>query len=90
MAKTIKQIKNECIEIDVSNIGKGDEIGVWLKDESRFLYFTDKNSVELYYEHINLKELLRIYSQYMGLNCIKGTPDEECYSISVLDLIDIL
>ena len=53
----------------------------------------DTYDVELFYANISLKELLTIYSQYMGLSCYKSDePKEyrESYSLDILTIINEL
>tara|TARA_B100001094_G_scaffold148754_1_gene144058 strand:+ start:1647 stop:1922 length:276 start_codon:yes stop_codon:yes gene_type:complete len=89
---TIEKIKQECIGIDMQNIDAGDtSIGTYVDGE--FLQFRDSHDVELFYANISLKELLTIYSQYMGLSCYKSDePKEyrESYSLDILTIINEL
>lgn len=85
--KTIKQIKQECIEIDLSNLSN---IGTVIN--GKYCTFTTKLEVELFYLNINLKDLLKIYSEYMGLKCLEKEEglEEHGYTINILDLIENL
>lgn len=89
---TIEKIKEECIEIDMSNIDAGDtSIGTYVDGE--FYQFRDLHDVELFYSNISLKELLTIYSQYNGLSCYKSDEPKdyrESYNLDILSIIALL
>ena len=86
---TIEKIKQECIDIDMTNIDAGDKsIGTYVDD--KFIQFRDLHDVELFYSNISLKELLTIYSQYMGLSCYKSDEPKdyrESYNLDILTII---
>lgn len=86
---TIEKIKQECIDIDMSNIDSGDtSIGTYVDGE--FYQFRDLHDVKLFYANISLKELLTIYSQYMGLSCYKSDEPKdyrESYNLDILTII---
>jgi hypothetical protein len=53
----------------------------------------DTYDVELFYANISLKELLTIYSQYMGLSCHKSDEPKdyrESYNLDILTIINEL
>lgn len=89
---TLEKIKQECIDIDMTNIDAGDKsIGTYVDD--KFIQFRDLHDVELFYSNISLKELLTIYSQYNGLSCYKSDePKEyrESYNLDILTIINEL
>ena len=86
---TIEKIKQDCIEIDMSNIDAGDKsIGTYINGE--FFQFRDLHDVELFYSNISLKELLTIYSQYNGLTCFKADDPENYRKSHNLDILAIL
>ena len=86
---TINKIKEECIEIDMSNIDAGDtSIGTYIDD--KFFQFRDLHDVELFYSNISLKELLTIYSQYNGLSCYKSSEPKDYRDSYNLDIIEII
>ena len=89
---TIEKIKQECIDIDMSNIDAGDKsIGTYV--DGKFIQFRDLHDVELFYSNISLKELLTIYSQYMGLSCYKSDEPKdyrESYNLDILTIINEL
>jgi hypothetical protein len=86
---TLEKIKQECIGIDMANIDAGDKsIGTYVDD--KFIQFRDLHDVELFYSNISLKELLTIYSQYMGLSCYKSDEPKdyrESYNLDILTII---
>ncbi len=52
---TIKEIKEDCIQIDLANVLLGDEsIGTYV--DGKFLPFKDENDVRLFYSNISIKE----------------------------------
>ncbi len=89
---TIEKIKQECIDIDMSNIDLGDKsIGTYVDGE--FYQFRFLHEVKLFYANISLRELLTIYSQYNGLSCYKSDePKEyrESYNLDILTIINEL
>lgn len=89
---TLEKIKQECIDIDMTNIDAGDKsIGTYVDD--KFIQFRDLHDVELFYSNISLKELLTIYSQYMGLSCYKSDEPKdyrESYNLDILTIINEL
>ena len=86
---TINKIKEECIQIDMSNIDVGDtSIGTYVDD--KFFQFRDLHDVELFYSNISLKELLTIYSQYNGLSCYKSSEPKDYRDSYNLDIIEII
>tara|TARA_B110000046_G_scaffold75928_1_gene83998 strand:+ start:219 stop:500 length:282 start_codon:yes stop_codon:yes gene_type:complete len=86
---TINKIKEECIQIDMSNIDVGDtSIGTYVDD--KFFQFRDLHDVELFYSNISLKELLTIYSQYNGLSCYKSSEPKDYRESYNLDIIEII
>ena len=86
---TLEKIKQECIDIDMANINAGDKsIGTYV--DGKFIQFRDLHDVELFYSNISLKELLTIYSQYMGLSCYKSDEPKdyrESYNLDILTII---
>ena len=86
---TLEKIKQECIDIDMTNIDAGDKsIGTYV--DGKFIQFRDLHDVELFYSNISLKELLTIYSQYMGLSCYKSDEPKdyrESYNLDILTII---
>jgi hypothetical protein len=86
---TLEKIKQECIDIDMTNIDAGDKsIGTYVDD--KFIQFRDLHDVELFYSNISLKELLTIYSQYNGLSCYKSDEPKdyrESYNLDILTII---
>jgi hypothetical protein len=90
--RTIKQIKDECIEIDLSNVLLGDKsIGTFIDGD--FMPFRDSQDVELFYSQISIKELLKIYSSYNGLSDYKidePTDYLASYNIDILSIIEFL
>lgn len=89
--KTIAEIKEECIDIDLANIRFDNSIGVSLPNKD-FLQFEDEKDIRIYYSNINLKQLLKIYSQYMGLSCLEQEESLEKfgYTLSITDIINQL
>ena len=89
---TIEKIKQECIEIDMSNIDAGDKsIGTYIN--GKFFQFRDLHDVELFYSNISLKELLTIYSQYNGLKCYKADEPKyyrESHNLDILTILELL
>jgi len=89
---TIRKIKQMCIELDMSNIEVGDSsIGTHI--DGKFFQFRDLHDVELFYSNISLKELLKIYAQYNGLEDyrIENPKDyRESYNLDLLTIIDFL
>tara|TARA_R110000803_G_scaffold114067_1_gene182532 strand:+ start:6107 stop:6382 length:276 start_codon:yes stop_codon:yes gene_type:complete len=89
---TLEKIKQECIDIDMANIDAGDKsIGTHIDGE--FYQFTFLHEVKLFYANISLKELLTIYSQYMGLSCHKSDEPKdyrESYNLDILTIINEL
>lgn len=89
---TIKKIKEECIDIDASNLNLDDAcIGSYI--DGKFFQFRDLHDVELFYSNISLKKLLEIYSQYNGLSCYKTDEPKayrESYNLDILSIIDLL
>ena len=89
---TLEKIKQECIDIDMTNIDAGDKsIGTYVDD--KFIQFRDLHDVELFYSNISLKELLTIYSQYNGLSCYKSDEPKdyrESYNLDILTIINEL
>jgi len=90
--QTIKSIKDTCIAIDLVNIENGDKsIGITIG--GKFIQFKEKDDVEIFYSRISLKDLLIIYSQYMGLSCLISDGEslsEHGYTIDILELIENL
>ena len=90
--KTIEEIKEDCIDIDLQNVDAGDKsIGTYRGEE--FIRFRDRHDIELFYSNISLKDLLDIYSEYNGLKDYKSeNPKDykESYSIDVLDILENL
>ena len=78
--------------MDMSNINDGDKsIGVYVNGE--FLQFRDFRDVELFYSSISLKELLKTYTQYVGLNCYKTDHPKEyrnSYNLDILSILELL
>lgn len=89
---TIKEIKEDCIQIDLANVESGDgSIGTFVDGE--FIQFRDEHDIRLFYSSISLKELLTIYSQYNGLQCLKNDGEslkEHGYTIDILEIIENL
>lgn len=81
--KTIDEIKEECIQIDIDNLYTGAVgvyvDGVWLKQ-------TTENDVRIHYAKIDTAELLKYYISYMGLRDISDA-DRSAYAIDILSLI---
>jgi len=89
---TIKEIKEDCIQIDLANVLLGDEsIGTYV--DGKFLPFKDENDVRLFYSSISVKELLDIFSQYNGLKCLKNDGEslrEHGYVVDIDSLLEYL
>jgi len=77
--KTIGKIKEECIAIDITNIGSNG--------------FESEREVIAHYTSIDIKTLLKYYSNYMGLKCLISDGEsltEHGYTLDILDLVDNL
>jgi len=89
---TIKEIKEDCIQIDLQNVLSGDEsIGTYIDGE--FFQFKDEADIRLFYSQISIKELLDIYSQYNGLQCLKNDGEslrEHGYVVDIDSLLEYL
>ena len=89
---TLEKIKQECIDIDMTNINAGDKsIGTHIDGE--FYQFRFLHEVKLFYANISLKELLNIYSQYNGLKCYKTDEPKDyrdSYNLDILTIINEL
>lgn len=82
--KTINQIKQECMDIDISNLDQN--IGVYV--DGRIIQFRDVHDVELHYSNISIDALLRYYYSYMGLGDV--TEEEiSSYAIDIRDLVNM-
>ena len=90
--KTIEEIKEYCINVDLQNVDAGDKsIGAYRG--GKFIRFRDRHDIELFYSNISLKDLLSIYSAYNGLKCYKvDEPKDykESYSIDILEILEYL
>jgi hypothetical protein len=89
---SIEEIKKCCIEIDMANLDAGDKsIGTFIGD--KFYQFRDLHDVELFYSNMSLKELLKIYSSYNGLECYRVDEPKDylkSYSLDILSIIELL
>lgn len=89
---TIEKIKQECIDIDMQNIDAGDKsIGTYVND--KFIQFRDLHDVELFYSNISLKQLLKVYSSYNGLECYRADEPKdyrESYNLDILTILELL
>ena len=58
----------------------------------KFIQFKDEDDVRIFYSQIGLKELLTIYSSYMGLECLANEGDllEHGYAVNILEIIEYL
>ena len=85
MAKTIQDIKNECIELDITNLGS---IGTFIN--GKMYDFTTEKEIELFYESMSTKKLLHIYSQYQGIKDYNNEHPNDRYTIDLISVLDSL
>lgn len=91
MSLTIEQIKKYCISIDVENINFNNSVAININGVHTEL--TNKKEVEIFYSSIKLKELLSIYSNYNGLECLERdgeSLEKHGYTLDILSLIESL
>ena len=81
--KTINQIKEECIAIDMDNLYTG-TVGVYV--DGVWLQQLTENDVRLHYAMIDTAELLKYYVSYMGLRDISDA-ERSSYAIDIIELI---
>ena len=91
--KTIEQIREECIELDLANVNSGDKsIGAYKKGRTP-ITFTCEKDIRLFYWNISVKQLLEYYSNYFGLEDYKAEEPKDykqSYSIDILSILEEL
>ena len=90
--KTIEEIKEYCISVDLQNVDAGDK-SIGVHRGGKFIRFRDRHDIELFYSNISLKDLLSTYSAYNGLKCYKVEEPKdykESYSIDILEILEYL
>jgi hypothetical protein len=85
MVRTIQDIKNECIALDISNLGS---IGTTI--DGKWYDFKTAKEIELFYEKMSLKELLHTYSQYNGIKDYNKENPSDRYTIDLMDVLENL
>jgi hypothetical protein len=89
--KTIGDIKEYCIAVDLAYISDGVDIGV--VEEGDYTHFKDENTVRAFYSRIKLKDLLELYSSYNGLEFLRADGedlDKHGYTLDIQSVIDYL
>ena len=87
---TIEKIREYCIEVDLENVLGGDEsIGAYSKNQKP-ITFTCEKDIRLYYYNISLKDLLKTYSSYNGLECYKADEPNNYRKYYNLDIIELI
>jgi hypothetical protein len=93
MSKTIDEIREYCIQLDLENVKSGDKsIGTYRKGTESIIFENEKE-VRLFYWDISTLKLLTIYSEYNGLECYKYDEPIDyanTYSIDILEIIEAL
>ncbi len=87
--RTIKEIKEYCVQVDLQNVLAGDK-SIQAYDGDNHIPLTTEKEIRLFYMNANIKDLLQIYAEYNGLKCYKKDEPED-YAISYgLDIIDLI
>jgi hypothetical protein len=93
MSKSIEDIREYCIQVDLTNVKAGDKsIGTYRKGYESII-FENEREIRLFYWDISLLKLLSIYSNYNGLECYRGDEPEDyakTYTIDILSIINEL
>lgn len=90
--KTIEEIREYCINVDLQNVDSGDK-SIGVGRGAKFIRFRDRHDIELFYRNTSLKDLLSTYSAYNGLKLRKlyePKDYKESYSIDILDILENL
>ena len=86
---TIKEIKEFCISVDLDLIKFGHFVGVTDSVCEGLIEFKSEKDVRIFYNNINIKTLLEIFSQYNVLEEYSKNVslEDNHYNIDILDLI---